>query len=177
MKITWFGGSTFRIYVGGKIFVTDHDRAPEGIDPHEVSAAADYKINLSDGKIEFPYLDIESRKDQRPRRLIDVPQELIASLYTIEGEALFIDEPQEGPVVVAPGQQTAWGHFADNAVVVLHGKSEEVLEGAQSLLVAARPKLVAIAADGFSEDQLGVLAKTCGNCALQVLEQGLPVEA
>jgi len=177
MKITWFGGSTLRIYVGGRIFVTDHERAPEGVDPHEVSAAADYTINLSDGIIEFPYLDMESRKEQRPRRLIDMPQELVASLYTIEGEALFIDEPQEGPVIVAPGGQTAWGHFADNAVVVLYGKPEAVLEGAQSLLVAARPKLIAIAADGFSQDQLDVLALTCGNCALQVLEQGFSVEA
>lgn len=177
MKITWFGGITFRIYVGGKIFVTDHDRAPGGIDPHEVSAAADFKIDLSDGINDFPFLDLESWKKQRPRRLLDMPEETVAALYTIEGEALFIDEPQEGPVIVAPGGQTAWGHFADNAIVVLYGEAQAILEGAQSLLIAARPKLIVIAADGFNDEQLSALSDACGGCAMQVLEQGFAIEA
>lgn len=177
MKITWFGGSTFRIYVGGKIFVTDHDRAPEGVDPHEVSAAADHKIDLSDGIVEFPYLDVENWKKRRPQRLLDMPEEMIAALYTIEGEALFIDEPQEGPVIVAPAGQTAWGHFADNAVVVLYGNSSAILEGAQSLLIAARPKLITIATSGISDTQMSALGSVCGECALQILEQGFAIEA
>lgn len=177
MKITWFGGSTFRLYIGGQIFVTDEKRAPAGVDAHEVAAAADHRIDLSDGIVEFDTLDVENWQRKRPRRVIDEPVEEIAALFTIEGEALFIDEPQEGPVIVAPGGQTAWGRFADNAVVVLYGAPPAVLEGAQALLIAARPKLIAIASEGFSDRQFESLGKVCGDCALQILEQGFAVEA
>lgn len=177
MRITWFGGSTFRLYVGGKIFVTDAERAPDGVDPHEVGAAADHKIDLSDGIVEFPYLDVENWRPKKPVRVIDEPAEQILALFTIEGEALFIDEPQEGPVIVAPGGHTAWGRFADNAVVLLYGAPSAVLEGAQSLLIAARPKLITIAAEGFSDTQFAILAEVCGECAVQVLEPGFAVEA
>lgn len=177
MRITWFGGSTFRLYIGGKIFVTDVEKVSGGTDPHEVAAAADHRIDLSDGIVEFPYLEVETWRKKRPLRMIDEPEEQIAALYTIEGEALFIDEPQEGPVIVAPGGETAWGHFADGAVVVLFGTAKGVEDGATSLLKAGRPKLIAIAADGFSEKEMGRLAAVCGDCALQVLEKGLAVEA
>lgn len=177
MKITWFGGSTFRLYIGGKIFVTDAERAPEGVSPHEVGAAADQRIDLSDGIVEFPYLEVETWRRKKPLRLIDEPVEQIAALYTIEGEALFIDEPQEGPLIVAPGGQTAWGRFADDSVVVLHGRAEDIVAGVKSLLIAARPKLVAIASDGLSEGQFSELAAVCGDCALQVLEKGFAIEA
>jgi len=177
VKITWFGGATFRIYIGGKIFVTDAERAGGGVDRHEVAAGADEKISLSDGMVEHPYLDVSEWRRTRARRPIDEPVETVAALFTISGEGLFIDEPQDGPLIVAPGGQTAWGHFADGAVAVLFGDPLGVEEGARSLLIAARPRLIALAAEGFSDAQFRALAKDCGDCALQVMEQGLALEA
>jgi len=177
MKITWFGGSTFRLYIGGVIFVTDIVHAPEGVDQRELSAGADHRIDLRDGLVEFPYLDIENWRPRRPGRMIDIPAEQIAALYTISGEALFIDEPQEGPVIIAPSDQTAWGHFADNAVAVLYGPPKSINSGARALMLSARPKLIAIATEGLGEREFQALAEICDGCALQVLEPGMSVEA
>ncbi len=177
MKITWFGGSTFRLYVGGVIFVTDIERAPANIDRRELGAGADHRIDLSDGLVEFPYLDLENWRPRRQSRLIDMPAEQIAELYTISGEGLFIDEPQEGPVIVAPANQTAWGRFAEGAVVVLYGPPKTIAEGVRSLVASARPKLVALATEGLNDLQFQAVAACCDGCAVQVLEPGLSVEA
>lgn len=177
MKITWFGGTTFRLYVGGRIFVTDADKAPSGVDPHEVAAAADYKVDLTDRIADFPFLDAENWERRRPLRVIDAPEEDIFELYTISGEGIFIDEPEEGPVIIAPAGETAWGHFADDAVVILFGESAAVSEGIKSLTVAARPKLIAIATSQLSDVEIGALSKACRKCPMQVLEAGLSLEA
>lgn len=177
MKITWFGGTTFRLYLGGKIFVTDGHLVPKDISRHEVEAAADHLIDLSDGVQDLAYLDPESWTRKKPVRLIDAPEEEIAALYTLSGEGLFIDEPAEGPVILAPGGETAWGHFADGAVAILFGTAQNVLAGAEALLIAARPRLIALAAEGLSTDGFRGLSVRAGGCAVLILEPRLAVEA
>lgn len=176
MKITWFGGSTFRLYVGGKIIVTDAGRAPDNADPHEIAAAADHRIDLSDGSVEYPYLEPETWS--RPRHtLLDEPEEEILALYTLSGEGIFVDEPTEGPLIVAPAGLTAWGRFADNAVVVLFGRADALIAGATALFVAARPRVLMFAVTAGEPPALSDLAKSAGQCAIQVLEPGLAIEA
>jgi len=176
MKITWFGGSTFRLYVGGKIFVTDADKAPDGINAHEVAAAADHRIDLSDGIADFPYLDAENWTPRRPRRALDMPDEQLYELYTISGEALFIDEPEEGPVIVAPAGQTAWGRFADNGVIVLYGAAHQLAGDISNLILAARPKLLMVAVDGLTDALIGEISPVANGCAVQIMEPGLSLE-
>jgi hypothetical protein len=150
---------------------------PDGVDSRELTAAADQTIDLSDGIAELPNLDVKTWQKAHPVRLIDEPVEQIAAPYSIDGEALFIDEPQEGPVIVSGGKEIAWGRFADGAVVVLFGTPGGVDEAAKSLFSGARPKLVALAADGYQSTQLRTLAEISGRSALQILEKGLAVEA
>lgn len=176
MKITWFGGTTFRIYVGGRIFVTDAGKAPGTANMHEVAAAADYRIDLGGEKPAFPLLDAENWRRRKPLRLVDAPAEEVFDLYTLSGEAIFIDEPEEGPVVLAPARDTAWGRFADDAVLILHGDAEALAEGVRSVTAIARPRLIAIAAPEMDDAQVQAIAGLCGGCAIQVLERGLPLE-
>jgi len=175
MKITWFGGATFRLYIGGKIIVTDADRAPAGVSSHEIAAAADHRIDLSDGRIDYPYLEPETWR--RPRHsLLEEPDEEILTLYTLSGEGIFIDEPSEGPLIVTPAGETAWGRFADNAVVVLFGTGDALTAGATALFTAARPRVLLLALAAGEPPEPRALAAIAGHCAVQLLEPGLAVE-
>lgn len=178
MRITWFGGKVFRLYLGGKIFVTDPERVQDGANPHEVAAAADRLIDLSDNFQDFPYLEPENWNRRKRKRVIDAPEdEEIAGLYSVGGEALFIDEPEEGPVIIAPGEGTAWGHFCDRAVVVLYGKQRTIVQGARDLLAGGRPRLIVLAVEGLQDPQLSELQALAGDTPLIVVERGLSVEA
>ena len=48
MKLTWFGGTTFRVYVGGKVLVVDAEGVPGGIDRTELVSGADRVFGLAD---------------------------------------------------------------------------------------------------------------------------------
>jgi precorrin isomerase len=176
MKLTWFGKSVFRIYIGGRIIVADAQLAPEGIDAHELVAAADVQINLSDGGLDHPQID-ENWRSSRPLRQIDQPEEVIEELYTLSGEGVFIDEPQEGPVILAPATETAWGPFANNAVVVFFGNAEGVAQEVADLLASAKPRLIVLALSGLTDEQFHTIGNLCQRFAVQVLEEGLALEA
>lgn len=47
MKLTWFGGTTIRIYIGGQIFVVDPQLAPDDIDRAEAVSGADRVLRLA----------------------------------------------------------------------------------------------------------------------------------
>jgi len=176
MKLTWFGKSVFRLYLGGRIIVTDAQLAPEGTDPHELLAAADTEINLSDGVLDHPQID-ENWSRARPWRIIEQPEEVIEELYTLSGEGVFIDEPQEGPVILAPATETAWGPFAENAVVLFFGDAKGVEQEIADLLASAKPRLIALALTGLTDTQFRAIAEKCRDCTVQVLEPGLALEA
>lgn len=177
MKITWFGGSTLRLYIGGKIIVTDADKAPDTLDAHEVSAAADQMMALGAGLRALKSLDVDHWKSKKPVRLIDQPEGQELDFYAIANEALFIDEREEGPVIVAPADFAGWGRFADQAIVVLYGDANAIVSSAQSLLTTARPRLLALGCEAISDQAFAILAADCRDCALQVLEKGFAVEA
>jgi len=46
MKLTWFGGTTLRVYVGGEIVVIDAGGAADGIDHGELVAGANHLVAL-----------------------------------------------------------------------------------------------------------------------------------
>ncbi len=175
MRITWFGGGTFRIYVGGRIVVTDPDGAPAGVDRHELAAAADHIVRPGQG--DLPEIDPAAWCRRRPQRVIDVPGEDIFGLHVLPGGGLFIDEPEEGPLIATPAGVTTWDRFADEGAVAVFGDAEAVATDIRALMATARPRLVAIAASRFSGDQFRALADIGGGGALLVLEPGLAVEA
>lgn len=176
MRLTWFGGSTFRLYLGGRIIVTDPDMAPEGVDRAELAAAADHVVDLRDGIADFPLVDPATWRPTRRGRLIEDAGETIVELLSTGGEALVVDEPDEGPVVIAPATLSDWGRFADGAVVAIYGSGQAVADGARALLGHARPKLVAMAGD-VGEADMAAVAAVAGQTPVQALETGLALEA
>lgn len=177
MRLTWFGGSTFRLYLGGRIIVTSPDRAPAGVEHAELVAAADHLIDLEDGISEFEVIDPERWHPRRPKRLVDQSGETIVELFAVGDEGLIVDEAEEGPVIIAPAGLKAWGRFADDAVVVVYGVPEAVTRGVNALAMVARPKLIALAAEGLTDDQFARTASAAGASPVQVLERGLALEA
>ena len=69
MKLTWFGGTTLRIHIGGQILVMDAGAAPAGIDAVELVSGADAQFeSRGDG---VPGVDAARWKPRRPARLLD----------------------------------------------------------------------------------------------------------
>lgn len=175
MRITWFGASTFRIYLGGRIVVVDPEAAPADVDRHELVAAADHVVAL--GRGDLPALDPAAWRHRRPRRAIDMPAQDIFDLRALPGGGLFIDEPEEGPLIATPAGATTWERFADDAAVTVFGEAAVAAADIRALMAMARPRLVAIAATDVSGDQFRALADIGGGSTLLVLEPGLAVEA
>ncbi len=48
MKLTWFGGTTMRLHIGGAMLVVDADGAPAQIDHTELLSGADRAFALDE---------------------------------------------------------------------------------------------------------------------------------
>lgn len=177
MRLTWFGESTFRLYLGGGIFVLDAARAPEGVDAQEVAAAADYNFLLGPGLAALSDFNPETWQPTPAKRLIDEESASAAKVFALGETGVLIDEAEEGPVILTAAGQYEWGRFADDAMVVFFGAPEVVAEDALKLLDVARPMMIAMASSGFSDTHFEEVAQKAGRCALQVLEAGFAIEA
>ena len=67
MKLTWFGGTALRVYVGGEIVVIDADDAPAGVDRSELRAGAAHLVEL--GKV--PEINPAFWRNRQVARAID----------------------------------------------------------------------------------------------------------
>lgn len=177
MRLTWFGGSTFRLYLGGEIFVLDADRAPGGVDAYEVAAAANYSFTTGPALAALPAVDPQTWQRAAPKRLIDASENAAAQVFALGDTGILIDEAEEGPVILSAAAQHEWGRFADGAMVVLFGAPDIVAQDGANLLDVARPLMVAVASKGFSDAQFSVLAQHAGKSTLQMLEPGFAIEA
>lgn len=172
MKITWFGGTIFRLYVGGKIVVVDGQKSSDV----EVGAAADHTIDLQNGLSALDAFEpsVPSRKVRRS--LLEEADAPVLKLQHIDNAALRLSESGEDDVVLATGL-VPWGRFADGGVIILAGHADAMMDAAENLFSAARPRLLALAVSDLDDAQFGHLAQICGDCAVQVLEPGLALEA
>jgi len=171
VKLTWFGGTTLRVQLGGKIVVVDAESAPPGIDRAELVSGADRAVQIA----EIPYADPAGWRPKAPRGLdAEAPLEVIrigagALLVAIAGE------PQL--VVLGSAEPPRFGRWADGAVVVLTSGRENFVAEASVLLDIARPRLVAIAADEQTLDlAIEELSEHLDGAGLVSLEPGLAVE-
>ncbi len=108
MKITWFGGRTLRIHIGGSILVTD---PPD--DAGEIVSGADLLFRLDDPSMRV----VESWRPRREVRLVDEPDSTSVDLVRIGG-AVLVDAMGEPPLLLGP-PPPAPGRWASDAVVVL----------------------------------------------------------
>jgi hypothetical protein len=149
MKLTWFGGTTLRIHVGGEILVMN---APD--DGGELVSGADRLFWSSER--------LPDAGNWRPRssgRLIDAEPEGVL-LHRI-GQAVLVDAAGEPPLVIGYAEPGRWG---SEAVMVLFEP-------------AAPPpvRLIALALDDV-DSAIARMAPKLDGTALVALERGLALE-
>lgn len=174
MKLTWFGGTTLRIYVGGEIVVVDAESAPADIDRVELLAGAEHVVRLSGENL--ARIDPSTWRPKSAPREIDrvAPIEIVS----IGQSAVLVAAAGEAPLVIlGSGEPPRFGRWADSAVVVLTSGRESLVAEATVLLDVARPRLVALAADEQTLDiAIQELTEHLDGAGLVSLEPGLALE-
>lgn len=174
MKITWFGGSTFRIQIGGQVVVVDPHLAPAAIDQTELVSGADQVVAIA---LVRAAVDPVQWRPRVAQRVLDVGDNVRpVQAVGIGPDSLLIDGDDDMPLLLAGGGLGLLGRWAEKAVVVLFGQD---LEGrAGELLDASHPRLIALAGE---EAEIGrafdALRDRLDGTGLVALEAGLAVEA
>ena len=173
MKLTWFGGTALRAYVGGEIVVVDPDTAPAGVDRGELLAGADRVIAFGDA---IPAIDPATWRPKPVGRAIDEP--VAMDVLRIGPQALLLAAAGEPSLVLlGPGELPRFGRWADGAVIVLLSAREAMVTEVTAMLDVTRPRLIALAVDEQMLDlAVGQIAEHLDGAALVSLEPGLALE-
>ena len=173
MKLTWFGGTAFRIHIGGQIVVIDAQAAPGNVDRGELVSGSDRVIALGD---DLPTADGASWKARPRERLLDAGDDIRpVQLWSLGPDSLLIDADEDMPLLLLAGDMPQLGRWAERAVIVLVGAG---LAARGSRLVAGTmPRLIVLAGD---EPELATTFATLppllDGTGLMALEPGLAVE-
>lgn len=175
MKLTWFGGTTFRIYLGGDIVVIDAHRAPKGVDRGELLAGARRQASIA-GDRTVPRIDPASWRPKPPPRAIDEVQPL--EIMGIGSASLLLAASGEPPLVIlGPVDFPRFGRWVDGAVIVLTSGRDSAISEASVLLDVARPRLLALAVDEQTLDvAIAELSEHLDGAGLVSLDPGLALE-
>lgn len=176
MKLTWFGGTTIRIHIGGAILVVDPAGAPEGIDAAELVSGADRVIAGFGANL--PAVDSRNWKPRKPPRLLDeadIPASVDA--WSAGAGAVLVEAMGEPPLLLVSGAAPPLGRWAESAVVALFGPGERLVALAQAILDDTPPRLLALAGDEAAVDSaISALRDRLDGTGLVSLEAGLALE-
>jgi hypothetical protein len=175
MKLTWFGGTTMRIHIGGKILVLDADGAPAGIDRTELVSGADIVLALA-GLADIDAVEPASWTPRKAGALIDeveAPEVLVHRL----GPSLVVDAVGERPLLLATHEVERMGRWTWGAVVVVVGAPEALPDIAANVLERLGPKLIAVAGPDTAVDQVILrIQNRLDGTGFMALEAGLALE-
>jgi hypothetical protein len=172
MKLTWFGGTAFRVHLGGKVVVVNAAAAPSNVDPAEIKSGADSEAEMRAG----PITDPSAWRAKLAPRATEPANPI--EILRIGPNALLIAAAGEAPLVIlGPGELPRFGRWADGAVVVLTSARESLVAEATVLLDVARPRLIALAVEDQMLDlAIEELAEHLDGAGLSALEPGLALE-
>lgn len=176
MKLTWFGGTTIRIHIGGAILVVDVDGAPDGIDRAELVSGADMVIAGFGAGLQV--VDSVSWKPRKPMRLLDEGDDLPkVDVFSVGRGSVLVDAIGEAPLVLLAENSPPLGRWADNAVITLFGDGGRLTALGAVVLAATPPRLLALAGTEAAVDvAIPALAQQLDGTGLVSLEAGLAVE-
>lgn len=176
MKLTWFGGTTIRIHIGGAILVVDPAAAPGHIEQAELVSGAD-KVISSFGAA-MPLADPALWKPRKPMRLLDETETLPpVDIWSVGQGALLVDAMGEAPLLLVSGEVPPLARWAEAAVVVLFGHGEELQRLARAVLADRAPRLLALAGNETALDQaIPALRSVLDGTSLVALEASLALE-
>lgn len=171
MKLTWFGGTALRVYVGGQIVVVDPHAAPARVDRGELLAGADRVVA---GEA-LPAVDpVKWRAKPMLRLMEEAPPVEVGRL---EGALLVAAAGEPALVILSDGPLPRFGRWAEGAVIVLTSASAWLVAQVTALLDVSQPRLVALAMDGQMLDRaVDELAGHLDGTGLISMEPGLAVE-
>lgn len=170
MKLTWFGGTTIRVHIGGKILVAD-PAGIGGVVPEELVSGADATFAL-DGSL--PEVDPALWQPARARTMLDADVLGEVTAHGLAGGAL-IAAVGEAPLLLLTHAVPQAGRWARDTVVVVFGDDGDRL--AAGALEAFGPRLIAIAGpDAVVERAFATLRERLAGTALVALEAGLALE-
>ncbi len=175
MKLTWFGGTTIRIHIGGEILVADPQLVQPGVDTGELISGAGTRFSLSAVDARMSATDGAAWQSRNLPRLIDGEARIPVLLHRIGDHAVLVDAAGEPPLVLAAGDELHLGRWAGEAVVVLYG--ETAVQVGSALLDTSPPRLIALAADEAIVDRaIPALRERLQGTGLVALEPGMAVE-
>jgi hypothetical protein len=176
MKLTWFGGTTIRIHVGGAILVVDPEGAPAGIDAAELVSGADTVI--ADFGAALARVDAAGWKPRKPPRLLDEGDEPPAvEARSVGAGAILVDAIGEPPLLLISDEVPPLGRWAETAAVVLFGSGEQLTQLGNAVLDDSPPRLLALAGDEAAIDAaIPALRDALDGTGLVSLEAGLALE-
>lgn len=173
MKLTWFGAETVRAYIGGAILVLNADRAPAAVDQAELLSGADQVITTTS----LPLIDLTTWRPRVPTRLLDEQSEPSVNAYTSASAAVLVDAAGEPPLLLFPQSRPKLGRWADQAVILLGGNGEELVQLGMAVLSQRAPRLLALAGDDNALDHaVPALRDHLDGTGLVALEQGMALE-
>ncbi|WP_127753174.1 hypothetical protein [Devosia sp. 1566] len=175
MKLTWFGGTTLRIHIGGLILVADAGVAPAGIDAAELVSGADRVFGLAAAEDCLPQVDLALWKPRRIRPLDAGPVE--ATILRAGAGLVLVHVDGERPLLLVAGELLPFGRWLGDAVVVLFGSAGQLVANGRNLLERQPPRLLALAAADAELDQaIPALRAHLDDTALVALESRLGLE-
>jgi len=176
MKLTWFGGTTMRVHIGGVMLVIDAEGAPEGIDRTELVSGADRLVTFGD----MAGLEAIEPADWAPRRmpaLIDETDAAEVGVYRVGDAAILVDAVGERPLLLVIEEVARLGRWVSNAVVVVMGVPEALPDLTAQVLERLAPKLVAVAGPEDAVDQVILRVQNLlDGTGFMALETGLALE-
>ena len=178
MKLTWFGGTALRAYVGGEIIVVDAETAPPSVNREELRSGADRLVGLNDESL--TKVDAESWTPARAGRAIDAPRR--TEVLTIGADTCLISGEGDPPLLISDTVELPkLGRWADGAVIVLFGHRGALVAEAIMALDLARPRRLVLAADDETVERLlerltQIDDRIWADFAFSSLEPGLALE-
>lgn len=176
MKLTWFGGTTVRIHIGGAILVVDAERAPVGIDAAELVSGADAVVSAFGAGL--PAVDTARWKPRKVPRVLDEGEQLPAvETWSAGPGALLVDAVGEPPLLLVAGEVPPLSRWAEGGVVALFGEGAGLARMGLAVLADTPPRLLALAGDEAAIDAaIAALRDGLDGTGLVSLEAGLAVE-
>ena len=173
MKLTWFGGTTLRIHIGGRILLVD-PAGISGVSDAELMSGADRVFGLRDV---LPELQAGDWRPRRPAPLVKDQGSSAVEMHRIGPGAVLVDAVGEPPLVLAFGRVTTRARWTSEAAVVAFGSAADLPGIVASALDAMTPRLIALAAtEEAVEAAISALGERVNGTGLLSLEPGLALE-
>ena len=173
MKLTWFGGITVRVHIGGTILVVEPAGAPADFDRAELLSGANRVLVRG----ELPLVNLAEWQPRKAGRLLDEVEEAPATAWWTGTGTILVEASGQAPLLLVSDGVPPLGRWAESATVALFGDGEQLVALGLALLAERPPRLLALAGDEAAIDYaVPHLRDRLDGAGLVALEVGMALE-